>query len=325
MMKLQMQASQLEYFGKALLLLGIEHKELVVLDPDVSASTKTDYFAERFPERFVKVGISEQDMIGIAAGLAASGKTPVACGFAVFITGRAWEQIANSVARPSLNVKIVGTHGGLSACADGSSHQAIGDIAIMRVLPNMKVVVPADAPEAVQALKSLVNWFGPSYLRLGRGPSPVIYEECCDFQIGKAKVLREGSDATIIANGIMVSMAERAAEGLARDGVNTRVLDMHTVKPLDKLTIERAALETGAIVTAEEHSVIGGLGSAVAEALAESKPTPIVRVGIHDRFGESSRSYDNLLSALGLTPEAIAEAVMSAVRIRDYGVRDNDV
>ena len=317
MKKLQMQASQLEHFGKALVTLGVEREDLVVLDPDVSVSTKTTYFAERFPDRFVKVGISEQDMVGIAAGLAASEMTPIVCGFAMFVAGRAWEQLANSVARPELNVKIIGTHGGLSPSADGASHQAFGDVAIMRVLPNMKVVVPADAPEAVEALKTLVGRLGPSYLRLGRGVSPVVYDEGCDFSLGEAAVLREGSDATIIANGIMVSMALRAAESLAIDGIDARVLDMHTVKPIDGAAIERAAAETGAIVTAEEHSVIGGLGGAVAETLAESRPAPMTRVGIRDRFGESSRRYDDLLGELGLTPEAVADAVRSTIERRD--------
>lgn len=317
MMKLTVQASQTDHVGKALLTLGVEHEDLVVLDPDVSVSTKTTYFAERFPERFIRVGISEQDMIGIAAGLAASGKTPVACGFAIFVSGRAWEQVANSVARPGLNVKIVGTHSGLSPCADGASHQAIVDVALMRALPNMRVVVPADAPEAVQALRALVEWYGPAYLRLGRGDSPVVYDEECDLAIGEANTLREGADATIIANGVMVSKALHAAELLIMDRIDVKVVDMHTIKPLDKDAIEKAAKETGAIVTAEEHSIIGGLGSAVAETLAESRPTPMSRVGIRDRFGESSRSYDDLMRKLGLTSEAIADAVREVISRRD--------
>ncbi len=317
MMKLKMQASQTDHVGKALLTLGVEHEDLVVLDPDVSASTKTTYFAERFPERFIRVGISEQDMIGIAAGLAASGKTPVACGFAIFVSGRAWEQVANSVARPGLNVKIVGTHGGLSPSADGASHQAIVDVALMRALPNMRVVVPADAPEAVQALRALVDCYGPAYLRLGRGDSPVVYDEEYDLTIGEANTLREGADATIIANGVMVSKALLATEMLTMDGLDVKIVDMHTIKPLDKYAIEKAAKETGAIVTAEEHSIIGGLGSAVAETLVESKPTPMSRVGIRDRFGESSRSYDDLMQKLGLTPEAIVDAVLEVISRRD--------
>jgi transketolase len=302
-----------EYFGKALVGLGQDREDLVVLDPDVSLSTKTSYFAERFPERFIRVGISEQDMIGVAAGLAASGKTPVACGFAVFVAGRAWEQVRSSVARPALNVKIVGTHSGLSPHADGDSHQALEDVALMRVLPNMTVVVPADAPEAVEALKKLVEMSGPAYMRLGRGATPLVYGDGCEFTIGEANVLRDGSDATIVTNGIMVSMALSTAEQLGREGIDTRVVDIHTVKPLDEATIEKAAAETGAIVTAEEHSVIGGLGGAVAETLTEYKPTPMMRVGVRDRFGESSRSYSELLGEYGLTPEAIREAVLTVV------------
>lgn len=317
MMKLKMQASQVESFGKTLLSLGLERENLVVIDPDVSDSTKTAYFAERFPERFISVGISEQDMIGIAAGLAASGKTPVACGFAMFTSGRAWEQVANSVARSNLNVKVVGTHGGLSPSADGASHQAFGDVALMRVIPNMKIVVPADAPEAEEAIRALVEWYGPSYLRLGRGSSPVVYDDGCDFTLGEATVLREGSDATIMANGIMVSKALIAADKLAIEGIDAGVLDVHTVKPIDEACVDRVATETGAIVVAEEHSVIGGLGSAVAEALAESRPVPVVRVGIRDRFGDSSRSYEDLLKKYGLTPEGVLEAVRASMVLRD--------
>lgn len=302
-------ASQLEHFGRALVELGSQRPEVVVLDADVSPSTKTTYFAERFPGRFVQVGISEQDMVGIASGLAASGKTPVACGFANFVAGRAWEQIANSVARPCMNVKIVATHGGLSPHADGGSHQSVGDVALMRVLPNMRVVVPADAFSVVEALKALVGSPGPSYLRLGRGSTPTVYDEGPDLEIGRAEVVREGSDASIIANGVMVSAALEAAEKLSGEGVESRVVDMHTVKPLDEGCALRAARETGAIVTAEEHSTIGGLGGAVSEALAESYPTPMKRVGIGDRFGESSRDYSGLLQELGLSPASIAGAV----------------
>ncbi|MFQ6052963.1 MAG: transketolase family protein [Candidatus Bathyarchaeia archaeon] len=303
----------LEHFGRTLVALGMEHENLVVLDPDVSASTKTSYFAERFPERFINVGISEQDMIGVAAGLAASGKIPVACGFAIFVAGRAWEQIANSVARPNLNVKIAATHSGLSPYADGDSHQALGDVALMRVIPNMTVEVPADAASTARAVEASVTYRGPVYLRLGRGATPKVYEEDLDYRLGRAKVLRDGSDAAIIANGIILSMALRAAEELAGEGLDIRVVDMHTVKPLDAHCVAEAAEETGAIVTAEEHSTIGGLGSAVAEALAESRLTPIRRVGVDDRFGESSRAYSSLLRRLGLTPESIAEAAREVV------------
>ncbi len=316
MLKLVQEASQLEHFGRALVALGILREDLVVLDPDVSESTKTTYFAERFPERFIEVGISEQDMIGVAAGLAASGKTPVACGFAVFLACRAWEQIANSIARPMLNVKIVGTHSGLSPSADGASHQTIGDVALMRVLPGMRVVVPADAAEAVDALEGVVEASGPAYLRLMRGSTPVVYDEGCDFEIGRANLLRDGSDATIVANGVMVSMALEAAEGLSLCGISTRVLDMHTVKPLDASAVGEAVRETGAIVTAEEHSVIGGLGGAVAETIVSKSPTSMAMVGVKDRFGSSSRSHKELLTSLGLTSDAIVRAVQATVEKR---------
>jgi transketolase len=310
-------ASQLEHFGRALVDLGLIHEELVVLDPDVAASTKVTYFAERFPERFIRIGISEQDMIGVAAGLAASGKTPVACGFAMFVACRSWEQISSSVARPGLNVKIVGSHSGLSPSADGDSHQAYGDVAIMRVIPEMKVVVPADAPETVEALKAIVDAPGPAYLRLVRGATPVVYDEGCELTLGRANVLRDGSDASVIANGVMAPMALEAAGRLAGEGISVRVLNMHTVKPLDTDAIVKAASETGAIITAEEHSVIGGLGSAVAETLAAERPTPVERVGINDRFGESSRSYSALMEKMGLTSEAIEEAVRRAMKRRN--------
>jgi transketolase len=297
-----------EYFGESLLSLGFEREELVVLDSDVSASTKTSYFAERFPDRFIQVGISEQDMVGVAAGLAASGKIPVVCGFAIFVTGRAWEQVANSVARPGLNVKLVGTHGGLSPSADGSSHQALSDIALMRTLPKMKVVIPADASGASAALNELVNLSGPSYLRLGRGAFPVIYEDGSDFTIG---------ESIVISNGIMVSRALEAAEELMRGGIDATVIDMHTVKPLDHSKVKKVAEDTGALVTVEEHSIIGGLGSAVAETVSEILPTPVVRVGVRDQFGESSRSYITLLEKYGLSAQAIKEAVYSAIKIKN--------
>ena len=303
------QSSQLESFGRTLVELGREREDIVVLDPDVASSTKTTYFAETFPSRFIRVGISEQDMLGIAAGLAASGKTPVAVGFAMFIIGRGFEQIANSIARQGLNAKIVGTHAGLSTHADGESHQMYGAVALMRTIPNIRVVVPGDAPSAVEALKDAIDYRGQVYLRLMRGLTPTVYGEDIDFEMGRANVLRDGSDATIVANGIMLSLALTAAERLIGEEIDVRVIDMHTVKPLDAGAIERAARETGAIVTAEEHSIIGGLGSAVAEILVETIPTPMERIGIKDHFGESSRSYPELLSHVGLTSDTIAEAV----------------
>jgi len=309
-------SSQLESFGRTLVELGREREDIVVLDPDVASSTKTTYFAESFPSRFIRVGISEQDMLGIASGLAASGKTPVAVGFAMFIIGRGWEQIANSIARQRLDAKIVGTHAGLSPHADGESHQMYGDVALMRTVPHMRVVVPGDAPSAAAALRAALEYRGPVYLRLMRGSTPTVYGEDIEFEMGRANVLREGSDATVFANGIMLSQALTAAESLKEEGIDVRVVDMHTVKPLDAGAIEKAAGETGAIVTAEEHSIIGGLGSAVAESLVETAPTPMERIGIRDRFGESSRSYPDLLAHVGLTPEAIADAVRRVIERR---------
>jgi transketolase len=299
----------LEYFGRTLVEMGMENDDLIVLDPDVAVSTKTIYFAEKFPERYINVGISEQDMVGVAAGLAASGKIPLACGFAIFVAGRAWEQIANAVARPNLNVKIVATHSGFSPYADGDSHQSFGDVAIIRVLPNMKVVVPADANSVVRALEALVTSHGPTYLRLGRGTIPIVYEEDFEFRLGRASLVREGADATIISCGIMVSMAVEAAEALSAEGLDVRVVDMHTIKPIDAESILQAAKGTGAIITAEEHSVIGGLGSAVSEILSKNAPTPIEMVGINDCFGESSRDYRSLLEKNGLTAEGVSKAV----------------
>ena len=311
------QLSPLEHFGRTLVAMGMEHDDLVVVDPDLSASTKTSYFAERFPDRFINVGISEQDMIGVAAGLAASGKIPIACGYAIFTAGRAWEQIANSVARPNLNVKIVATHSGLSPYADGDSHQNIGDVALMRVLPNMRVVVPADAIEAVKALEALVLSQGPAYLRLGRGATPKVYEETSEFTLGKASPVRDGTDVAIIANGIMVALAMEGADGLGDEGVDARVIDMHTVKPIDADCILEAAKDTGAIVTAEEHSVMGGLGGAVSEVLSQNLPTPVQMVGIRDRFGESSRDYRSLLAKHGLTAEGVSEAVRRVLKMKN--------
>lgn len=309
--------SQVEELGKTLVKLGETHRDLIVIDTDVSSSTKTIYFAESFPDRFINVGISEQDAVGIAAGLAASGKTPIVSGFSMFLIGRAWEQIANSVARPNLNVKIVATHSGLSPYADGGSHQMLWDIALMRILPNLKVIVPADAVEASEAAKSAVECCAPCYLRLGRSPTPVVYEDCCNFQLGRAHLLRDGSDATIVANGIMVSLALEAAEMLSLEGFDVRVLDMHTVKPLDIPSLEKAAFETGAIVTAEEHSIIGGLGGAVSEVIAEINPVPVKKIGVADLFGESSRSYPKLLEKFGLSTRSLVDAVKTIARGRE--------
>jgi transketolase len=310
------QKSQVEYFGRTLVEQGEIYPDIVALDADVSASTKTSYFQDRFPDRFIEVGISEQDLIGISAGLALSGKRPVPAAFTNFIIGRGWEQIYNSVARQNLNVLIVGTHSGLSPAADGESHQCIGDIALMRVLPNMKVVVPADASATAAAAKSLLRSNGPSYLRLVRGSVPVVYPDEYEIKIGKAEVVHEGSDVSIIAAGHMVSISINAANILKEKGVAAKVIDMHTIKPLDIEALTRAAKETGAVVTVEEHSVIGGLGGAVSEFLSETNPVPVKKIGIQDRFGQSSRSYQALLEEYGLTSEAVVKAAESVVKKR---------
>jgi len=301
-----------EAYGAALVKFGEQNDDIVVLDADLAKSTKTIKFKERFPERFFDMGISEADMMGTAAGLAAAGKIVFASTFAIFATGRAWEQIRNSICYPNLNVKIAASHAGIAVGPDGASHQAIEDIAIMRVIPNMKVIVPADGVETEKAIDALINTPGPAYLRLGRSGVPVIYEETHEFRLGKASVLREGSDVTVMAVGTMIQIAVEAAEALAKDGIEARVLNMSSLKPIDEDAIRAAAEETGAIVTAEEHSVIGGLGGAVAEVVCETSPAPVIRVGIRDKFGRSGQAGE-LMAAYGLSAEKIAEAAREAV------------
>lgn len=297
-----------EAYGSVLKKLGAENKNIVVLDADLSKSTKTVDFAKEFPERFFNIGIAEGNMMSTAAGLAAAGKIPFASTFAVFATGRGFEQIRNSVAYPKLNVKIAATHAGISVGEDGGSHQSVEDIAIMRVLPNMTVIVPADAADTDGAIRAAVDINGPVYIRLGRLGVPAVNDENYRFELGKAVQLRDGQDATIVATGLMVSIALEAAEALKENNINVRVLNMHTIKPLDAAALTKAAQETGAIVTAEEHSVIGGLGSAVAEALSETTPVPIERVGLKDTFGESGVPAA-LLDKYGLTSGDIVAAV----------------
>jgi transketolase len=307
MMKMKKMATR-EGYGKALAKLGAEQKNVVVLDADLSKSTKSYEFCKHYPERFFNMGIAEQNLMGTAAGLAASGKIAFASTFAIFATGRAFEQIRNSIAYPKLNVKIAASHAGLTVGADGASHQAIVDMSIMRSLPNMTVIAPADGVEAEKAVFAAAQYEGPVYLRLGRSAVPVIYGEEHEFKIGEASQLREGHDATIIACGIMVAESLQAAEELAEEGLTVRVINMATIKPLDQEAVLRAAKETGAIVTAEEHSIIGGLGSAVAEVLVENVPVPMERVGVKDVFGESGEP-EELLVKYGLTIKDIKEAV----------------
>lgn len=299
-------------YGKALVRLGERHSQIVVLDADLSKSTKTAEFARVYPERFFQVGIAEQNLMGTAAGLALGGKIPFASTFAVFATGRAFEQIRNSIAYPCLKVRIAATHAGISVGEDGASHQAIEDIAIMRALPHMTVVVPADARETEKAVEALLDWEGPAYLRMGRLALPAVYEEDYSFSLGRAVQLRAGVEATIIACGLMVYEALQAAEVLAREGIEVSVLNMHTIKPLDEEAVLRAARETGAIVTAEEHSIIGGLGSAVAEVLSEKHPVYLHRLGLRDCFGESG-APGALLKKYGLTAANLVEATRSVI------------
>lgn len=297
-----------EAYGRALAELGAENRNIVVLDADLSKSTKTDLFAARFPERFFNVGIAEQNLMGMAAGLALAGKIPFASSFAIFATGRAFEQVRNSICHARLNVKIVASHAGITVGEDGASHQAVEDIAIMRALPHMTVIVPADAVQTTQAVRAAAAHHGPVYLRLGRPAVPQIYDDGYRFTWGRADVLREGKDATVVACGIMVAKALEAATALAAEGVEVTVINMAMVKPLDAETLVAAARRTGAVVTAEEHSIVGGLGSAVAEVLGENCPVPMLRVGMPDVFGESGRP-EELLEKYGLTAGHVAAAV----------------
>ncbi|SFG61962.1 transketolase subunit B [Desulfotomaculum arcticum] len=303
-----------EAYGAALVELGKKNRDVVVLDADLSKSTKTADFGKAFPERFFDMGIAEQNMMGTAAGFAASGKTPFASSFAVFATGRVYDQIRNSIAYPRLNVKIGATHAGITVGEDGASHQAVEDIAMMRCLPNMTVFVPADAMETRAAVLAAAEIDGPVYIRLGRSGVPVLHDESSfNFEPGRAMVLREGKDAAVVACGIMVSAALEAAEILAGEGVSVLVLDMHTIKPLDEQALVEAARATGAVVTAEEHSILGGLGGAVAEALSEHYPVPVLRVGVRDTFGESGKPQE-LLEKYGLTAAGIVMAVKQVVQ-----------
>mgnify|MGYP004665684021 CR=1 FL=1 len=307
--------AQRNYYGKALADLASERDDIVVLDADLAGSTKTSDFKKVCPERFIEVGIAEQNMVGIAAGLAASGKTAFASTFGVFASGRCWEQIRLAVAYPKLNVKIVATHCGISVGEDGASHQALEDMAIMRALPNMTVISPADAYEAYSATKAIADYNGPVYMRMGRAEFPTITKEGEPFRIGKATVMREGKDVTLIGCGQMVSFCLDAAEMLAAEGVSAEVINMSTIKPLDVEAVVASVSKTGCCVTAEEHSIIGGLGSAVAEVLSESVVAPLERVGTNDTFGESGKP-DELMAKYGLTAEHIADAARKSISRR---------
>lgn len=297
-----------EAYGKTLLALGAENNNVVVLDADLSKSTKTGDFAAQYSDRFINVGIAEQNLMGIAAGLASYGKIPFASTFAVFATGRAFEIIRNAICYPNLNVKIAATHAGISIGEDGGSHQAIEDIALMNVLPNMSVIVPADARETQQVIKYAAAHNGPVYIRLGRLAAEDIFDETYTYEYGKGVQLTDGHDVAIIATGLMTAEARKAAERLKADGINARVIHIPTIKPIDRAIIEKAAKETKFIVTCEEHSVIGGLGSVVANVTSETYPTKVVKIGINDTFGESG-SPAALLEKYGMTAKNVVKVV----------------
>ena len=302
-------------FGKGLVELGKTDKRVVVLSADLTDSTRAAWFKKEFPERFFSFGVAEQDMIGEAAGFSLMGKIPFACTFGVFASGRAWDQVRVSVAYMNLNVKIVGSHGGISVGPDGATHQALEEIALMRILPNMSVVVPADAVEAKRATIASAGVKGPVYLRFGRSPTPVITKEEDNFEIGKARILKDGSDVTIIACGQMVWESVCACDILEKEGVSARLVNMHTPKPIDRDAILESARKTGCVVTAEEHTILGGMGSAVAEVLIQEFPVPMKMVGVRDRFGVSGEP-DELFRHFGLTPEDIAKAAKEVLKLK---------
>ncbi len=303
-----------EGYGAGLLKLGEKYDDFIVMDADLAAATKSGVFKKAFPDRFYNCGIAEQNMISIAAGVAATGKKVFCSSFAMFAAGRAFEQIRNSVGYPHLNVKICATHAGISVGEDGATHQCNEDIGILRTIPGMVIVNPADAVEAEKALEALYEYDGPAYARFGRLAVPVIFDDDYKFEIGKAVELRAGTDVTIIATGLMVAEALIAYDILKEEGISARIINMATIKPLDTEAVLKAAKETGAIVTAEEHSVIGGLGSAVLEALAEN-PVPVVRVGVNDEFGMSGPA-NALLDKFGLRGKDIAEKAKKAISLK---------
>lgn len=302
-----------EAYGEALLELGRTNPKVVALDADLSKSTYSAKFAEVFPDRFFNLGVAEADLIGTAAGLAAAGKIPFASTFAVFATGRVYDQIRNSVAHSGLNVKIVGSHSGITVGEDGASHQALEDISLMRSLPGMTIVVPADAPEAYRATLAAADWQGPVYLRLGRPKVPEVLPPGTPFQIGRGILLKTGSDICLVSTGSMTAAALKAAEILLSRKIYPSVIHLSTIKPLDKEIIIEEAGRTGAVITMEEHSIIGGLGSAVAEVLGEYLPTPLKRLGVEDCFGQSG-APGALLEHYGLTPSRVAAAAAEMIK-----------
>ena len=299
-------------FGEALVELGRENSSIVVLSGDLEDATRAEYFKKEFPDRFFNLGIAEQDVLGTAAGMSIDGLIPFACSFAVFLTNRAYDFLRITICYNNRNVKVIGSHGGLSVGEDGATAQCLEDFAIIRVLPNIKIICPVDAIEAKKATRAIANYIGPIYMRLGRPPFPILTKESDEFIIGRANVIRQGNDATLIACGLMVSEALKAAEMLIKDNINIRVINMHTIKPIDEQAVISSARETGAIVTAEEHQINGGLGSAVAEVLARNFPAPLEMIAVNDTFGESGKP-EELLKKYHLKDVDIADAVKKVI------------
>jgi len=310
---LSKQAAMRDAYGEALLELGAASRDIVVVGADTTGSLKSGVFASKFPERFFNVGIAEQNLVSIAAGLALAGKVAYAGTYAIFVPGKSVDQIRNNICYPNLNVKIVCSHGGISVGPDGASHQQVEDIAIMRAIPRMKVIVPADAVSTKGSILAIASIPGPFYVRLTRSSTPVVYEGGFDYKLGAANVLRDGADVALFACGIMVPEAIKAAEELHSKGVSAAVADLHTIKPIDSDTIAKLAQKCGRVVTAEEHNIMGGMGSAVAEVLGEQRPTPMRRVGVMDTFGESGEAGE-LLRKYGLTAANIEQAALDLIK-----------
>jgi transketolase len=300
-------------YGEALLMLAEKDDRIIVMDADVAKSTRTNWVQDKYPHKFMDMGISEQDMIGTAAGLALGGMIPFVSTYGVFLAGRGWDQIRTTVCYGNINVKFGGAHGGISVGPDGATHQALEEVALMRVLPNMTVIVPCDATETKKATLAAAQMYGPCYIRFGREPVPVITEDSTPFELGKGSLFRDGKDVTVIANGPMVYEALQAAESLKNEGINVRVINLHTVKPLDKDIVIKAARETGAIVTAEEHQIYGGLGGAVSECIVRNCPVPVEMVGINDTFGESGQP-EELMEKYGLRSANIIDAIRKVLK-----------
>lgn len=298
-------------YGEALLELGKENKQIVVFDADLATATKTDLFAKEFPERFFEMGIAEQNMFGVAAGMSTCGKIPYVSTFAVFAAGRAYDQVRNSICYPNLNVKICATHAGVTVGEDGATHQMLEDISLMRTLPNMCVISTSDDTQTRWAIKEIAKINGPVYLRLCRLDTPVIYDENQNFEIGKAEQIGNGTDATIFATGVTVSEAIKAKVKLEQEGINIRVIDMHTIKPIDEEMIVKCANETNRLISVEDHNIIGGLGSAIAEVLTSKCPKKLERLGIHDRFGKSGKA-EELMGYFGIDCDAICNAIKNS-------------